>query len=135
MFFRYHIPKDKKLDAQLSLRIKLRVCVVLQHWIRNQFDDFDPKVIEKLERFIIEIEKDQKNMAERLRKEVDKKLKEQKRTRRASMAIDPFVQLKVPEGGFSPITLVLESTESEIARQLTMVQFKLFAKIQVIFHY
>lgn len=135
LFFRYHIPKDKKLDPQICLRIKLRVCVVLQHWIRIQFHDFDPKIIEKLENFIVDIEKDQKSMADKLRREVEKKSKELKRSRRASMAIDPYLQLKVPEGGFSPMKLVLESTESEISRQLTMIEFKLFAKIQVIYYF
>lgn len=47
--------------------IFFRVCVVLQHWIKAQFDDFDMKVIDKLNQFITDLKEDgQEAMADRL---------------------------------------------------------------------
>jgi hypothetical protein len=69
-------------------------------------------------------------MAEKLNSDLQNRVKEQGKVKRQTMAIDPLVQLKVPEGGFSPVDLILQSSESEIARQLTLIEFRIFAKIK-----
>jgi len=55
-------------------------------------------------------------------------LNEKKKTYRAT--IDPLVRLKVPEGGYTPVNVVLQCSEAEIARQMTTIEFKMFAKIR-----
>jgi hypothetical protein len=69
-------------------------------------------------------------MSERLNSELQKKLNEKRKVYRAT--IDPLIRLKVPEGNFSPLGLVMQTTEAEIARQLTLIEFQIFARIKVI---
>lgn len=40
--------------------------------------------------------------------------------------------IQVPEGGYSALTLIMQSTESEIARQLTVIEFQAFHKMKVL---
>jgi hypothetical protein len=129
---RYTPPPSIKLSEQQLLKIKLRVCVVLQHWIKEQFDDFNSQIVENLKSFINETisEDGQTTMAEKLNSDLQNKVKEQGRVKRQTMAIDPLVQLKVPEGGYSPADLILQSSESEIARQMTLIEFRIFSKLK-----
>lgn len=64
---------------------------------REQFDDFNSQIIDALKHFIHSTIKadGQVAMAERLDSELQSKLKEQNTIRRATMAIDPLMQLKV----------------------------------------
>ena len=128
---RYTIPKEVKLSEADSARIKFRVCVVLQEWIKNQFDDFDKELIEKVKQFIYELEKDGKKViADRLIKEIQNKIKDRERYKNSILDVDPWIQLKIPEGGFSPVSFIMGSTDAEIARQFTMIEFQIFHKIQ-----
>lgn len=58
---RYKGPQDgnTSINPQEFLRIKLRVCVVLNYWITKQFHDFDDDVVDKLNKFISFIKADQ----------------------------------------------------------------------------
>lgn len=108
----------------------------MQDWIKNQFDDFDSELIDRLQTFVESLEKDGKKViAERLSKEIQQKLKDRTKSKKAFLDIDPWIQMKVPEGGFSPLSLMLTSTESEIARQLTMIEYQIFSKIKVNYIY
>eukprot|EP01114_Cavostelium_apophysatum_P024760 TRINITY_DN9813_c0_g1_i3.p1 TRINITY_DN9813_c0_g1~~TRINITY_DN9813_c0_g1_i3.p1 ORF type:complete len:1246 (+),score=370.12 TRINITY_DN9813_c0_g1_i3:63-3800(+) len=127
---RYHVPPGLKMDEQQILRIRLRVCVVLQYWIKEQFEDFDAQMIDKLKSFISTTlpSAGQSFIADRMNSELQKKLNDKKKVHRAT--IDPLIRLKVPEGGFSPVALIMQCSDSEIARQLTVIEFKIFAKIR-----
>ena len=129
---RYNIPKEVKLNESEATRIKIRVCVVIQEWLKNQFDDFDKELLEKLQEFITNtLEKDgRRGIADRLTKEIQNKSKERLFSKQNQLNIDPWVQLRIPEGTFNGLTLILNSTEIEIARQLTIIEFEVFVTIK-----
>jgi len=132
-------PSDKlaRMDTQELLKIKLRVCVVLKYWIENQFHDFDPSLIAKLESFVGNtIKQDEMpqmaEMAKRLSAELAKRTHEVRHQRMLHGSNRFSIDLRVPEGGsFSPVSLFMRFNESEIARQLTVLDFAVFKQIKV----
>jgi len=115
------------------LRLRLRVCVVLKHWISTQFHDFDSTLLEQLNQFVDQsLRKDgneMEEMANRLRQE----LKKQDTEKKMSTVIDSLapIKLQLPEGltEYSPVVHFMKFDELEIARQLTLIESKMFAKI------
>eukprot|EP00027_Filamoeba_sp_ATCC50430_P005468 CAMPEP_0168560888 /NCGR_PEP_ID=MMETSP0413-20121227/11301_1 /TAXON_ID=136452 /ORGANISM="Filamoeba nolandi, Strain NC-AS-23-1" /LENGTH=1108 /DNA_ID=CAMNT_0008592221 /DNA_START=186 /DNA_END=3513 /DNA_ORIENTATION=- len=135
---RYQGPKDDpKFDANEHLKIKLRVGVVLKYWIETQFHDFDMTLVEKLGQFLERIKNDSvhaKQMSElatRLSQELIKKNSANRQSVRINTGFDKVsIDIKVPEGNISPVGLFLRFSESEIARQLTVLEFNIFKNIR-----
>src|SRR5579885_478100 len=85
---RYRGPQDvNSINPQEFLRIKLRVCVVLNYWITKQFHDFDDDVVDKLNKFISFIKADQQKemqeMGNRLHIEFSKQLEKRTKARKS----------------------------------------------------
>jgi len=126
---RYHVKKGKVDDKRIT-GIQLRVCVVLKYWIENQAADFDNELIRKLNDFLVNtLPKDSHGeLSKQLQKQLAAKVEDLSVKRKATL-VDPFTSLQVQEH-LSPATLFSALNESEIARQLTLIEFDLFAKIQ-----
>eukprot|EP01119_Soliformovum_irregulare_P008636 TRINITY_DN2173_c0_g2_i1.p1 TRINITY_DN2173_c0_g2~~TRINITY_DN2173_c0_g2_i1.p1 ORF type:complete len:1338 (+),score=458.05 TRINITY_DN2173_c0_g2_i1:150-4016(+) len=117
------IPEDKKTT------IRLRVGIILKYWIENQFEDLDTKSIGLLTQFINRtLEADnQQSLASMLKKEIAKKQEEQ--TAKKKTQILELSEIKVTDSR-SPAELFMALNESEIARQLSIIEFKMFSKIK-----
>lgn len=127
---RYQVPPSKNpKDAQV---IRLRVCVVLQHWIKNQFDDFNENVIEGLESFIKgTIQKEGGGvMAGRLINELDKQKEEHQNKVTQIDCSDTFLRFRLPDSGSSPSSYIVRFTEPEISRQLSLIEYRIYQKIK-----
>lgn len=129
---RYKGPPDGSLSSQELLKIKLRVCVVLNYWISKQFRDFDDEVIDKLNKFLQMIKNDpQKEMQEmgnRLSGEFTKQIEK----RNNSKKIQKIDNAEITElmNSLSPSVLFMQFNDQEVAKQLTTIEFRIFSKIK-----
>lgn len=48
---RFNVPKGK-IDKKKQMQIRLRVGIVLKHWIEHQFEDLDKKILDTIFSFI-----------------------------------------------------------------------------------
>eukprot|EP01114_Cavostelium_apophysatum_P011471 TRINITY_DN2574_c0_g1_i1.p1 TRINITY_DN2574_c0_g1~~TRINITY_DN2574_c0_g1_i1.p1 ORF type:complete len:785 (-),score=212.30 TRINITY_DN2574_c0_g1_i1:43-2397(-) len=124
--------ESRMTDENGQLRVKLRVCVVLKYWIENQFHDFDENLLPKLSNFIQQtIRKDPQTqmgeMSKRLESEMAKKMEERKVQR---VAIEVAEPITIGAGMQSPAEMFLNFNETDIAKQLTLVEFRIYSRIQ-----
>jgi len=125
---RYHVPSGK-VPEERATTIRLRVGIVIKYWIENQFDDFDKQTITILSEFINKtlLKNNQEKLSRVLSKEMAKKIEEQQVRRTKYLQLN---DLKVNSEWRSPSELFLVLNELEIARQLTLIEFRLFQRIQ-----
>eukprot|EP01132_Coremiostelium_polycephalum_P000405 gene405-512_t len=126
---RYMVPEDKPSDVRA--KIQLRVVSFIQTWVERNFDDFDDALIERLNQFRNNrlLMDDNNDLAIILAEKLAKKTKERKERIR-SMNTYTFPELMIPEGQRSPFALFMVLNESEIARQLTLIEFNIFSRIE-----
>eukprot|EP01113_Clastostelium_recurvatum_P051273 TRINITY_DN991_c0_g1_i9.p1 TRINITY_DN991_c0_g1~~TRINITY_DN991_c0_g1_i9.p1 ORF type:complete len:1470 (+),score=411.21 TRINITY_DN991_c0_g1_i9:4947-9356(+) len=125
---RYNMPES--LPEKTKQAVQARVCVVLKYWIENQFADFDSALVEVLTKFIRNRLPNDKldTIANVLEKLIETK-KEEATIRTRAFIVDPFAPLQITQDRMSPYRLFMELNESEIARQLTLIEFDLFSRI------
>jgi hypothetical protein len=126
---RYNVPSSYPADKRIQ--VQLRVAEILKIWMERNFVDIDNRVAGRIKEFITDkLEKDGHNDLVRLLGGVlQRRLAERKRIRAVIQSI-PVTDMSVPEGQLSPVALFLALNESEIARQLTLIEFKIFEAIE-----
>eukprot|EP01113_Clastostelium_recurvatum_P031889 TRINITY_DN4032_c0_g1_i8.p1 TRINITY_DN4032_c0_g1~~TRINITY_DN4032_c0_g1_i8.p1 ORF type:complete len:1665 (+),score=458.48 TRINITY_DN4032_c0_g1_i8:252-5246(+) len=127
---RYAIPTGR-VDEKRVRPIRMRVCIVIKYWIENQFADFDQDIITKLQDFIegVLIRDGYKDLGTSLLKVLGSKVNEVTAKRKA-MQVTALDFLQMQEAKMSPSTLFMTLNVSDIAQQLTIIEFDLFCRIQ-----
>eukprot|EP00002_Diphylleia_rotans_P008724 TRINITY_DN1872_c0_g1_i1.p1 TRINITY_DN1872_c0_g1~~TRINITY_DN1872_c0_g1_i1.p1 ORF type:complete len:728 (-),score=130.63 TRINITY_DN1872_c0_g1_i1:227-2410(-) len=136
---RYRVPCDSDLsaddrqawDREVQRPIQLRVCSVLKMWLESNMYDLDKKCYDVLNHFVdtILVKDGYANISKQLSVLLSKKAdstSQQRDYRGLLSSPEP----KVPKNVFSPTLEYTDVDEEEIARQLTLVDFALFAAIQ-----
>jgi len=111
-------------------KVRIRIAVTIKYWIENQFEDFDQKIIDTLKFFINDtLNKDGlTDLSKLLNKELSRR--ESELTAKKKSYVFDVMDWKIQDGGLSPAELFMVLNESEIARQLTLIDFKMFQKIR-----
>ena len=112
--------------------IRQRVSVVIKYWVENQFKDFNETLVAKLFDFY-----DKKlavdghgDLARLLKKELEKRVNERSEKIKFMLTAPP-TDITVPETGrFTPTNFFMAFNDAEVARQLTMIDFKCFESIE-----
>ncbi|KAL6061251.1 Ras guanine nucleotide exchange factor domain-containing protein [Balamuthia mandrillaris] len=132
---RYNVPPHLNVSEEEKKLVQLRVVVVIKYWVEHQFHDFDSKLMDKLYAFLggtLKKRPGQEQMADMLCSELEKQFTERKRQR--AMLSSPSTDLtipKPPKGGWcTHIELFTQYEPEEIARQLTMIDYRLYKNIQ-----
>jgi len=128
---RYTVPEEK---SDLKAKIQLRVVSFIQTWVERNFDDFDDQLICQLKEFTTHrlLMDDNHDLAGILNEKIKKKESDRMlaKDRSSGLLGFTFPELMIPEGQKSPSSLFLLLNESEIARQLTLIEFNIFSKIE-----
>ncbi|KAJ5077753.1 ras guanine nucleotide exchange factor i-related [Anaeramoeba ignava] len=132
---RYNVPNHLDLEERefekLKKAVKLRVCTVLKVWIKRHFKDFSQRLLREVYDFInTSLPTDGLlQMAKMLRAEISKHLDGKEDMTQVGMTqteMDP----KVPKNIFSPKLSIFDIDEEELARQQTLIEFRIYSKIQ-----
>lgn len=118
-------PEERRIQVQL------RVANVMKMWMERNFVDIDNRVAGRIREFISErLEKDGHHDLVRLLGGVLQRRMAERTARTRFIQTIPVTDMSVPEGQLSPVALFLALNESEIARQLTLIEFKIFEAIE-----
>jgi hypothetical protein len=124
---RYDVPKT--LEKRERDMIQMRVAVLIKYWVETQFHEFDDNIIQRLSEFIERtLRRDATELSKLLRIEIERKTAE--RLRKTKSLLVPPTDVYIPEEKKSPVAFLLAFDDSEIARQLTIIDFRIFAAIE-----
>jgi hypothetical protein len=118
-----HIPRER------TIRLQMRVGIVLKYWIEHRFDDFTEDLLGWLNKFVdttIAREPAHTGLASMLAKLVKEKTKARSLDTFQAFSLAPIL---APESKMSPADIFLALSATEIARQMTMLEFGFFEKI------
>jgi hypothetical protein len=120
------MPKEK------VIQIRQRVSIVIKYWVENQFKDFNGSLVQKLYDFYDKISIDgNAELAKILRKELEKRVNERSEKIKLLLTAPPADVSVLDMGQFSPANYFIALNDTEIARQLTLIDFKAFSSIEV----
>lgn len=121
---RYHVPES---SGEEPLPIQLRCCNALKHLIETQYEDFSEQFLDQLNQFLDELNEAPayKKFAVIIQSTLQKKQEERQTTK--TEIINLTVEEKIP---LLPSKLLFVINEEEIARQLTLVDFRIYQAIQ-----
>ena len=125
---RYECPAESGLAAADVAKVKLRVCVVFKYWIEHQFFDFDEAIIARLEHFVSKTltAEGQTAMATALQSVLERG----KAARAPQEIFEPPKRLQVPDIDRTPSSLILHFPASDVAEQLTLLDWQLYRRIR-----
>jgi len=124
---RFNVPDVYKEQDKNIIRI--RVGVLLKYWIESQFDEFDDHVIQHLKDFIEKVVmKDMSDLAKKLLTEIARLQAD--RVKRSQFFAMPSIEFFMPDEKKSPLQFFFCFEDSEIARQLTLIEFRIFSQIR-----
>eukprot|EP01133_Synstelium_polycarpum_P017271 gene17271-20596_t len=125
---RYNVPDDK--DSSFRVKVQVRVASFMKTWVERNDKDLDASLMDRLRKFAKETLLSDKHadlarllMAPILQRE------EEDEERAKLISSHTFPELMIPEGLRSPSSLFLVLNESEIARQLTLIESNIFGRI------
>eukprot|EP01094_Clydonella_sp_ATCC50884_P020725 TRINITY_DN4364_c0_g1_i1.p1 TRINITY_DN4364_c0_g1~~TRINITY_DN4364_c0_g1_i1.p1 ORF type:complete len:880 (-),score=376.47 TRINITY_DN4364_c0_g1_i1:260-2899(-) len=129
---RFEVPEQKLANPSRSTAIQWRVAVVIKHWVETQFYDFDDDLIKELFRFVDKtlFNAGHTAMAQALHEKLQTKVEEREK-RLAAMISVPPTDLMMPRDVLNPAQFFMSITDEEVARQLTLIDFEMYASIQV----
>mmetsp|Transcript_6017 Transcript_6017/g.9086 ORF Transcript_6017/g.9086 Transcript_6017/m.9086 type:complete len:537 (-) Transcript_6017:66-1676(-) len=121
---RYHVPENAGVEA---LPIQLRCCNSLKYLIETQYEDFSAEFISQLDDFLVELQSAPayKKFATIIKTTLKKKQEERQTTK--TEIVNLTIEEKIP---LSPAKLLFVINEEEIARQLTLVDFRIYKAIK-----
>lgn len=126
---RYNVPATCPEDRRIQ--VQLRVAEVLKIWMERNFVDIDNRVAGRIREFITDrLRQDGHDDLVRLLGGVLQRRLAERTARMRFIQTIPVTDMSVPEGQLSPVALFLALNESEIARQLTLIEFKIFEAIE-----
>jgi len=109
--------------------VRMRVGLLLKYWIESQFDEFDDHIIQLLQNFIGNTVKEKiPDLGDRLLAEIARLQAE--RVKRTQFFAMPSIEFFMPQEKKSPLQLFMCFDDAEIARQLTLIEFNMFAEIR-----
>ncbi|KAJ5076989.1 ras guanine nucleotide exchange factor i-related [Anaeramoeba ignava] len=131
---RFHVPRAKSLNEeeylQMKKTIQLKVVNVITKWVEKYFSNFNSQLVQEIKDFIDEtLENEDRKLAEKLRAVITKKIGgigSKKIVYEPPNIPDPIV----PKNIFSPTLSIFDVDEEEIARQMTLIDFQLYTKIE-----
>jgi hypothetical protein len=136
---RYHVPRPKRVSEmeykKRKLPVQLRVCNVLNVWVKDYFDDFqsNPKLLASLEEFLNDtLTKENQALAKKLRNTLDKQRNEEseKLEKKKKFVFDTPAPASIyPKNLFSPRVTLLDFADVELARQLTILEWEPYKQI------
>ena len=125
---RYDVPSG--MDPKLRQQIRLRVAIVVKHWVENQFADFDQTIITRLYELCKRLEADnQIPMSQALLKLIQRKDEARLAKLRSFLSVPP-TDLQIPSGYVNPTELFMMYSPTDIAQQMTIVDFSWFSDIE-----
>ncbi len=135
---RYNVPvvdPNSEDEAATRKAIQLRVVNVVRHWLESAFFDFNDSLVTKLTEFIKEIERHFEQLGKTLRATLQRKLDGVSKSHGLLFEEKHFSEPPpdpiVPRELFFPNRLSLNIIdELELARQLTIQTWKVFARIK-----
>jgi RasGEF domain/RasGEF N-terminal motif len=131
---RFHVPTPSVggggggASSQAEV-IKLRVCNVAKNWAESSFDDLDEALVAELSEFasVMALSPTCAKFARSIEQLIDAKRRQRaardSRRRVVALHLDPKIPL-------SPSRILFVFDEAEIARQLTLIEFELYASIK-----
>lgn len=133
---RYNVPDEFEEELRGTpqrigdvQRIHGFVGILMGYWIKGQFDEFDDNVIQRLKAFLEDtMMKDMAPTAQRLLTDIARC--QAMRKKRTQFFAVPPTELLIPEEKKSPQQLFMEWDDAEIARQLTLIDYRLFSAIR-----
>eukprot|EP01088_Endostelium_zonatum_P017527 TRINITY_DN51_c6_g1_i2.p1 TRINITY_DN51_c6_g1~~TRINITY_DN51_c6_g1_i2.p1 ORF type:complete len:672 (-),score=126.98 TRINITY_DN51_c6_g1_i2:112-2127(-) len=142
---RYRVPPGRLQDDMLA-RVKLRTSIVLKYWIEHQFYDLDQDLVEKIYKFtseelttefakMVKMGEDGQstmlsNPGTALGKVLDRKKAERREKTLAMFQQEVKLQELKLSSNKSFHDLFLNAPDEAIARQLTLIDFSLFSRIE-----
>ncbi|KAH3732796.1 Ras guanine nucleotide exchange factor [Pelomyxa schiedti] len=124
---RYNVPPEK---PDLKKIVQMRVIIFIKHWVESQFDEFDDELLAKLNHFFdVNCVNDGWGTAVSMMKS-ELERKKQQRERKIKTLLIPPCDIIIPEERLSPIRFFMETKTSAIARQLTLIDAKIFQAIE-----
>ena len=124
---RYDVPSG--MDQKLRQQIRLRVAIVVKHWVEHQFADFDQNIITRLYDLCKRLESDgQIPMSQALHKLILKKDEARLAKLKSYLSVPP-TDLQIPSGYVNPSELFMVFSPKDIAEQMTILDFSWFAAI------
>eukprot|EP01090_Pellita_catalonica_P000606 TRINITY_DN10419_c0_g1_i1.p1 TRINITY_DN10419_c0_g1~~TRINITY_DN10419_c0_g1_i1.p1 ORF type:complete len:581 (-),score=81.77 TRINITY_DN10419_c0_g1_i1:1794-3425(-) len=124
---RFNVPPDTSLSDEEIKRIRMRVLIVLKYWVEKVFFDLDDDLIKLIFEFVNNNvgNKDFSELAKRMKDELSKRIKDRIDTR--NRIFKPPAKLT---RSTKPIAeLFLSANEMELAKQLTLIDFKSYSNI------
>jgi len=125
---RFAGPPDKSMDEKELLRIRLRICVVLNLWVENHFSDFYPLLLAEFEMFIDSFTKLGQQMTEASKK-LNKTLAK-KKLEMPKIPKDLFEPFCMPVTKSHFVQIFMDVPEDIIARQFTLIEFDVFMRVK-----
>ena len=124
---RFVVP-DGLFSPQRTKTLQLRVAVVVSNWVSTNFQDFDHILLDRLHEF------SQKLLALGYKTAAEGLigcLKKMHRNASLATIASPPLHFETPADCISPTAILLASSELEIARQLTLIDYTIFSSIEV----
>merc|ERR1712137_1211 len=130
---RFNVPD--RIPQSEAMVIRVKVGNVLRKWIENCFDDFSPELVSRLNQFIKEIQYNENKTIASLSKSIcnaiakaEKKKDSESKVRQFNKTTPaPKINMKTI---FDPQLDIFSISEEEIARQLCIIEFRIFSKIR-----
>eukprot|EP01133_Synstelium_polycarpum_P000183 gene183-221_t len=138
---RYHVPQKQGQSEEewkkIAIPIQLRVVNILKTWIKDNFSDFNDRLIQTIKAFCENLRHEGNNShSSRIMTTLNSKIKggggdddeddKKSKTIFAMSAPEP----KVPKNIWSQSLNIFDVDEEEIARQLTLIDFEVFSNIK-----
>eukprot|EP01104_Vermistella_antarctica_P002641 TRINITY_DN12854_c0_g1_i1.p1 TRINITY_DN12854_c0_g1~~TRINITY_DN12854_c0_g1_i1.p1 ORF type:complete len:1121 (+),score=328.85 TRINITY_DN12854_c0_g1_i1:409-3771(+) len=126
---RYQVPA-KTLPLDKARAVQECVCSVITSWLSSQFEDFDTRLLERVADFVrTTVPQDGHDIvAKRMASLLDEKFKERQSIDQTMFSAPP-TDMTLPEHNMTPAHLFNSLTNEEIARQLTLIDHRIYSKI------
>lgn len=122
---RFHVPEEKR---DIALPIQLRTCNALKQWVETSYLDFSPEFLATLDEFLSELSnhKSYHKYSTQITQQINKVMSQDTELETSDI-INLTIESKIP---LSPANLLYVFNEEEIARQLTLVDYRIYQNIQ-----
>eukprot|EP01114_Cavostelium_apophysatum_P014905 TRINITY_DN3971_c0_g1_i2.p1 TRINITY_DN3971_c0_g1~~TRINITY_DN3971_c0_g1_i2.p1 ORF type:complete len:622 (-),score=142.26 TRINITY_DN3971_c0_g1_i2:1171-3003(-) len=125
---RYHVPKT--YSKEQAKNIQLKICNVLKNWIELSSSDFANDVMaSRLAQFLGMLDSDGNSILSKKLRDAMIKQTAAERERLSFMIDEEAPEAKVPRNIHSPNMNFFDVDDEEIARQITLLDFNMFARI------
>ncbi|KAJ6254870.1 guanine nucleotide exchange factor [Anaeramoeba flamelloides] len=135
IFQRWHVPDKKEGVEQeewdrIAKTIKLRIFSLLRTWVNGYFHEFPAKSLRRLENFALnDMSLDKLALGKKVVAVIERARDKIRQPEKQVFKEKP-PKPRLPKSIFSPHLKLSDIDELEVARQLTLLQFKLYSKLR-----